>query len=415
MNDDDPRPAPLERVPTGSRDSTRFSNGGLFRGGVYMVLGRPGAGKTILGNQICFQHAEAGGRAVFLTLLTESHSRLIAQLQSMAFFRAEHVGSALLYVSGYDALEKEKLKGLLGLIRKVVRDQKATLLVIDGLVTAGSLAESELEVKKFIHELQVLVELVGCTTLLLTGANGVDDQYAQRTMVDGLIQLSFDPVGMGMARTIEVGKFRGGPVLLGRHLFESRAPASRCFRAPKRCSDAIRSDPMVQGRRSASESMPWTRCLAAGCSRGSVTMVLGSPGSGKSVLGLSFLAAGARAKAPGLYLGFFETPEQIARKGDAVGSDFSRHVRAGLIEVMWQPPVDLIADALAERLLAAIQARGFRRLFIDGLGALRDGVIYPERAGPFLGALCNELRVRGVTTIISEETPDFSAPSSRCR
>jgi circadian clock protein KaiC len=43
-----------------------------------MILGRPGAGKTIFGNQICFRHVEAGGRAIFLTLLTESHSRLIS-------------------------------------------------------------------------------------------------------------------------------------------------------------------------------------------------------------------------------------------------------------------------------------------------------------------------------------------------
>jgi len=138
--------------------------------------------------------------------------------------------------------------------------------------------------------------------------------------------------------------------------------------------------------------------------------LLGSPGSGKTILGLSFLAAGARAKVPGLYLGFFETPDQLRRKADAIGSDFSRHLRDGLIEVIWQPPLELIADALAERLLAAIRARGARLLFIDGIGAVKDAVIYPERTVPFLGALCNELRARGVTTILSDETRDLFGP-----
>jgi len=410
MNDDPSRPAALERVPSGIPGLDAVLQGGLFRGGVYMVLGRPGAGKTILGNQICFRHVEAGGRAIFLTLLTESHARLIAQLQTMSFFRAELVGDGLSYVSGYESLEKEKLKGLLAVIRKIVRDHKATLLVIDGIVTAGSLAESEVEMKKFIHELQALVELVGCTTLLLTGANRADDQYPQRTMVDGLLQLSFDPVGMGIARTIDVVKFRGGAVLLGRHQFEITSAGIAVFprteallgRDPKRPDDT--GPPRVFGV-SGLDAM-----LGGGLESSSITMLLGAPGSGKTVLGLSFLAAGARAKLPGLYLGFFETPDQLARKADAVGSDFSRQLRDGRIEIVWQPPLELIADAVAERLLAAIRTRNARLLFIDGIGPIRDAVIYPERTVRFLGALCNELRARGVTTILSDETRDLFGP-----
>ena len=30
--------------------------GGFMRGGIYIVQGAPGAGKTILSNQICFHH-----------------------------------------------------------------------------------------------------------------------------------------------------------------------------------------------------------------------------------------------------------------------------------------------------------------------------------------------------------------------
>ncbi len=43
--------------------------------------------------------------------------------------------------------------------------------MIDGLVVSGAGGEADVEQKKFIHELQVFVELVGCTTLLLTNAN----------------------------------------------------------------------------------------------------------------------------------------------------------------------------------------------------------------------------------------------------
>ncbi len=75
-------------MPTGVPGLDLILRGGLFRGGVYMLLAPPGSGKTILGNQIAFHHVASGGRVVYVTLLTESHARLFASIQHFAFFDA---------------------------------------------------------------------------------------------------------------------------------------------------------------------------------------------------------------------------------------------------------------------------------------------------------------------------------------
>ncbi len=62
---------PLRRLPTGIAGLDVILNGGLLAGGIYLVLGSPGTGKTILGNQLCFNQVAAGGQAVFITLLSE--------------------------------------------------------------------------------------------------------------------------------------------------------------------------------------------------------------------------------------------------------------------------------------------------------------------------------------------------------
>ena len=79
--------APPERRQTGIPGLDRILDGGLLEAGVYIVQGPPGAGKTILANQACFHHASEGGRAVYITLLAESHSRMFGHLRRMAFLR----------------------------------------------------------------------------------------------------------------------------------------------------------------------------------------------------------------------------------------------------------------------------------------------------------------------------------------
>src|SRR5271156_432904 len=96
---DDPVSKILERIPSGVPGLDVITRGGLFRGGVYMILAPPGSGKTILGNEICFRHVASGGRAAYVTLLTESHARLIASLQGLRFFDTKRVGSSLTYIT----------------------------------------------------------------------------------------------------------------------------------------------------------------------------------------------------------------------------------------------------------------------------------------------------------------------------
>jgi circadian clock protein KaiC len=329
----------------------------------------------------------------------------------MDFFKPEQIGSRLFYVSGYSHLETDKLKGLIGLLRDVIREHRATMLVIDGLVTVGDMAESDLEMKKFVHELQTLVELVGCTTLLLTGARLTDGQYPQRTMVDGLLHLSLEPAGMAAIRTLEVAKFRGSEVLLGRHIFEISGHGITVFPRVEAWRGRAVS-PLQAGRPllgSGIESLD--AMLGGGLRSGSVTLALGAPGSGKTLLGLAFLAAGARAGEPGVYFGFSESARELIGNADAVGMDFSRFCQEGLIEVLWYPPFELAADALAEKVLAAVEGRRAHRVFIDGIAVLKESIFYTERTGRFFSALCNELRGRGVTTVLSDETEDRIGPT----
>src|ERR1700732_3371618 len=119
--------APLERVPTGIPGLDTVLRGGFLKAGIYIVRGEPGAGKTILGNQLCFNHVAAGHRAIYVTLLAETHDRMMQHLQMMRFFEQERIPDALYYVNAFRVLEEDGPKGFIDLLRHEIRAHSATL------------------------------------------------------------------------------------------------------------------------------------------------------------------------------------------------------------------------------------------------------------------------------------------------
>ena len=82
---------PLERVSTGIPGLDEVIQGGFLKSGVYILQGVPGAGKTILANQIAHRHVAGGGKVVYVTLLAESHARLMQHMGAFSFFEPSAV------------------------------------------------------------------------------------------------------------------------------------------------------------------------------------------------------------------------------------------------------------------------------------------------------------------------------------
>jgi circadian clock protein KaiC len=396
-------PPLLQRIPSGVLGLDAVLDGGFLQGGTYIVAGMPGTGKTILGNQICFHHVAQGGRVVYVTLLAETHGRMLAHLRGMAFFSEEPLASALHYVSAYRVLTQEGLKGLLEMLRQLIREHHASMLVLDGLVSASASAPNELAFKEFVHELNTLVSVIGCTTFLLTNGHSPEDVHPEHTMVDGLIELTDELIGVRAVRELIVRKFRGSAHLRGRHVFQISQQGITVY--PR--AEAMLSDPIAipgEYKTRVPVGVPaLDEMLHGGLLRGSATLLMGPSGSGKTLLGLQFLAQGVAKGEPCLYFGFYESPPRLVGKGQGIGLDLLGAVRGGLLEMIWQPPVELVLDALAVKILAAIKRRGVHRLLVDGLMGFKESTVHTERINRFFAAFTNELRALEVTTVFTEE------------
>jgi circadian clock protein KaiC len=148
--------------------------------------------------------------------------------------------------------------------------------------------------------------------------------------------------------------------------------------------------------------------LGGGLMPFSSTLVMGTPGSGKTLLGLSFLAEGGARDEPGLIAGFHESAHDLATTAAGIGLDLGAHVERGLVRVLWDPPLELSADAWAWRLLAAVEEHQVRRVFIDSLTDVQRLIISPIRLSTYVPALVNELRALGATTLMAAEIDSFA-------
>ncbi|HEY0479825.1 MAG TPA: ATPase domain-containing protein [Kofleriaceae bacterium] len=399
----------MDRIDTGVPGLDTVLNGGLFKGGVYIVEGAPGSGKTILGNQICFHRAGQGDSTIYLTLLAESHTRMIAHLRSMGFFRPDLVSSAIYYISAFKVLEESGLDGLLKSVRESVHARKATFVVLDGLVSAEEFAPSARAFKKFIHEIQTISGMTGCTVLLLSSTERAAGFRPEHTMVDGLIELGDTVIGVQSLRHILVRKMRGTRQLRGRHALEISAAGIKIrprIEALLHTPDEHDPAPRPTGQANFGV-IGLDAMLRGGLPGGSNTIVLGPSGSGKTMLGLQFLSAGARDDQIGLYLGFYERPPSLLAKGARLGLGLDAARERGVLHLLWEAPTEGVLDAVVERVLRAVVEHRVTRLCFDGLHGFRHHAEYPERTRAVFSALADELTRRGVTTLFTLETADL--------
>ena len=400
------------RLSSGITGLDAILQGGFFEAGITIVQGQPGTGKTILGNQLCFNHVKRGGRALYVTLLAETHERMLMHLGSLDFFDESAIPDHLFYISAFPALERDGLPGLLALLRREVQARNATVLVLDGLVAAEQRAGSAMEFKKFIHGLQAQAALASCTMFLLTSA-GVDPHLATaaHTMVDCLVDMRSRLFGWRGDRSIEIVKRRGDGFMRGPHAMrisqQGISAYPRFETLLERPSGPHRSSgPPISSGLAALDAM-----FGGGLPCRSTTMAVGPAGAGKTTLGLHFLGA-CSAECRGVLFTTFETPDAILEKARALNLPVAQAIEAGHVSVIWHPVSNGLLDDAVMSMYRTVQTTASSRLFIDGWTGLAKLSPVEDRLVHVFSALMHELRSLDVTTLFTFEHEEAGPTST---
>ncbi|WPU66498.1 ATPase domain-containing protein [Peredibacter starrii] len=376
--------------------------GGLVRGSIYLIEGPPGSGKTILANQVLFNLANSEEHAAFITLLAESHGKMLDHIGEFNFFDEKIIGSCIFFYGAYQTLKEGKLTAFRNYLTKVIHDSKLKFMVIDGFRIANSFSSGEMEVATFIHELSALASTTECTILILNQPTYPKSSTSLEGLVDGIIELSNADVGLRAIREIQIYKMRGLKQKQGKHVFKIDENGLNFFprteaRDPQKISVNSKSNKFKFGITNLDQM------LDGGIIPKSITSIIGPPGSGKTIIGLNFLKEGLQSGETCLYFGFYEKPDQILSKASAIGLDLSSYVKSKKLIILWFPPTENLLDELSEILIKSITEHKAARVLVDGIDGMKMSSAFPDRLSFYMAALSLQLRDSGATTIVTEE------------
>jgi circadian clock protein KaiC len=390
-----------ERLSSGHARLDGLLGGGLPANAINVLIGLPGAGKTILAQQYVFANATPERPALYLSTVSEPLEKIIRYGQTLEFFSPQAVGRAVFYEDLGAALNEDGLEAVAVRIDQLIRDHKPGVIVIDSFKALSAYAEAS-DFRRFLHELAG--RLTAFPTSCFWVGEYAEDAIANApefAVADTVISLSAIRSGDRETRTLRVLKLRGGSSSSGAHTYRITANGIDVFPRladPVEFDDYVLSDVRISSGIAALDEL-----LADGYWPGASTLCAGPSGAGKTLMGLHFIFNGARDGDPGVIASLQENPVQLER----IVHGFGWALQEPGIELMYRSPVDVYIDEWVYDLLETVERTGARRVLIDSLSDLQMAAPDPIGFREYMYSLSQRLSRRGVSLFMTSELADL--------
>ncbi|MEW5937758.1 MAG: ATPase domain-containing protein [Candidatus Thermoplasmatota archaeon] len=406
----------MSRVKTGIEELDMVLNGGLIEGSTTLVCGGSGTGKTILAANFLVGGARGEGENGLLITMEEGRDHLISNLPP-ALRRDMNALQERLWVLDLSELrrlsplaeEKEGISSVLDveilieIIQAWAREKRVKRVAIDGIAALGLRYGCENEYRSALFRLVSMMKDLCITSVITTEVNeeGRLSRYGVEEYVADTILVLYYRLG---GRILKVYKMRGSSYLHGRHTFEIDDRGIKLYpRLPPPATVVSRDERVKVGVKGLDPM------ISGGLLAGDAVLVTGSAGTGKTIFGLQFISQGAGNGEKGLIIGFEEPPSVLRRNAAGIGLDIAALEKKGLVEIMHTTPYHLSAN----KHLAEVRERlkGVSRVMVDSVSDY-EIAIPEEELKTFLSTLISEFKARGITSVLTAETPELMGASA---
>ncbi|WP_284011313.1 ATPase domain-containing protein [Haloarcula pelagica] len=393
----------VERVPSGTSGLDTVLQGGFLRGQTAIVNGGPGTGKTIL----ALQFLAAGETGLYVGFeeraddLRRNAAALGIDLSGVVILDLSEQGSRFFSDQSYSVLSPGQAEGdeLIGQIADAIDQESPDRLVIDPLTELRALLPDDYQFRRHISSLANALKERSITTVCTAQVTSEAEERDVQFLGDAAIEIRRTTDH----RSLEVTKFRGSGYAGGRHTYRIRSETGGRVYPKLVPGDHQREVPREQigSGIDALDSL-----LGGGVQRGSVTLISGPSGVGKTTLATVFLRAAAqRGETPHGFL-FEELASDFRYRTEQLGIGIDELVESGELLLTEVESLTRSPDEFADTVRTAVEEDGARMVVIDGISGYRLGLRGGDSQDQLtreLHALCRYLKRMGVTTFLLDE------------
>ncbi|MEK6975748.1 MAG: circadian clock protein KaiC [Candidatus Thermoplasmatota archaeon] len=395
----------LPKAPTGIAGLDALTGGGLPRGRCTLVCGGPGSGKTLLGAEFLVRGARDMGEPGVLITFEESPRDLEQNVASLGFdLKAlQKQGKIVIDQVIVNRAEIEEagafdLEGLFLRIGYAVDRIGAKRILLDTPESLFSVLPNPLAIRSELRRLFGWLKDRGLTAVITAelGEKTLTREGLEEYVSDCVIVLNQKVRQDVATRRLHILKYRGSahvsdevPFIIDERGFTVTSitqlllnQAAPLGRIP---SGVPSLDRLLGGK---------------GFYRGSVVLVSGTAGTGKTTLAAHFLDAACRRGERALFFSFEESPQTLVRDMRSIGIDLDRWVRKGLLRFHSVPTNSQGLEGHLAEMHRKMEEFHPQAVVIDPIsGFISQGD--PWQAKNMLVQLSDSMRASGATTMLT--------------
>ncbi|HQM20231.1 MAG TPA: circadian clock protein KaiC [Deltaproteobacteria bacterium] len=333
----------LEKAPTGIRGFDEITQGGLPKGRTALVTGGPGTGKTMFAMEFLVKGATEFGEPGVFVSFEETADELIANSASLGLSLPELCDANLLYMD-YVRVERSEieesgeydLEGLFIRLSHAINTVGARRLVLDTIETLFSGLSNVSILRAELRRLFRWLKDKNISTIVTgeRGAESLTREGLEEYVSDCVILLDHRVTDQVSTRRLRVLKYRGSEHGTNEYPF---LISDRGFMVLPITS--VKLDYAV-GEERVSSGIPRLDAMLGGKGfyRGSLILVSGTAGTGKTTVAASFADAACRRGEKTMYFAFEESAQQVVRNMRSIGLDLEQWTGKGILKIVGQRP-----------------------------------------------------------------------------
>ena len=391
------------RLSSGISGLDEILYGGFIARQAYLIRGGPGCGKTTLGLHMLTAGAMNGEKTLFITLSeSEEHIRKNAaaiglSLEGVDVLDLSPDAEGFAALESYDIFSPSEVERepITQKIIERVQQLQPQRVFLDAMTQFRYLSPDAFQFRKQVLAFLRFLSDLGATTLFSSEATQATPDDDLQFMSDGIINLALSKE----ERILGVSKFRGSTFRAGNHSMRLTDTGMKVF--PRLLPESYKVSFVPE---TISSGIPEIdELLQGGLERGTITILTGPSGVGKTTLGMQFMKeAAGRGERSVVYL-FDEQKEILLQRCENINIPVHAMLKRGTLSIEQIEPLHFTPDEFAMIVRNNVETYKASIVMIDSTAGYRLS-LQGEDLVSHLHALSKYLQNLGVAVLLINET-----------